>query len=56
MSTQDLDEQAAYEAALRLIAYRDRTVHEVRKRLAEERSCTKTVESAVARLTQMHPG
>jgi len=40
----------AYEAGLRLIAYRDRTVHELRGRLTDKGFAPEAVESAVARL------
>jgi regulatory protein len=43
----------AYEAALRLIAYRDRTVHELRGRLVEKGFSPEAVEAAVARLKQI---
>jgi len=46
-------EQAAYEAGLRLIAYRDRTVHELRTRLADKGFAPKAVERAVERLTRL---
>jgi regulatory protein len=47
------DEEAAYQAALRLIAHRDRTVHEMRKRLAEKGFEAAAVEHAVARLKRI---
>ena len=49
----DLDEDAAYEAALRLIAYRDRTVHELRTRLAEKGYPAASVKTAVERLKRI---
>jgi regulatory protein len=47
------DEEAAYQAALRLIAHRDRTVHELRTRLAEKGFDAGAVEGAVARLKRI---
>ncbi len=44
---------SAYEGALRLIAHRDRTVHEVRTRLAEKGHAAGAVEAAVARLKRI---
>ena len=47
------DEKAGYEAALRLITYRDRTVHELRTRLAKKGFSVSSIESAVERLKRM---
>ncbi|MBN1918662.1 MAG: regulatory protein RecX [Verrucomicrobia bacterium] len=48
-----LDEQAAYLAALRLIAHRDRTLHEMRTRLAEKGFPPAAVDGAVQRLRRL---
>jgi len=47
------NEDAAYQAALKLIAHRDRTVHELRTRLADKGFATESVEAAVARLKRI---
>jgi regulatory protein len=47
------DGQRAYEAALRLIAYRDRTVHELRTRLADKGFGPEAVEHAINRLKRL---
>jgi len=49
----NLDENAAYEAALRLIAHRDRTVHELRTRLADKGYPADSVKAAVERLKRI---
>ena len=49
----NLDDAAAYEAALRLIAYRDRTVHELRTRLAEKGYPADVTDAAIARLKRI---
>lgn len=46
-------EQAAYQAALKLIAHCDRTVHEVRSRLAEKGFPSTAVDGAVQRLRRL---
>lgn len=47
------DDQRAYEAGLRLIAYRDRTVHELRTRLADKGFAPEAIERAVERLKRV---
>jgi len=47
------DDQHAYEAGLRLIAYRDRTVHELRTRLADKGFAPEAIERAVERLKRL---
>jgi regulatory protein len=49
----NLDDAAAYEAALRLIAYRDRTVHELRTRLAQKGYAADVTDAAIARLKRI---
>ncbi len=46
-------EDAAYEAALKLIAYRDRTVHELRTRLAEKGYSADSAEAAIGRIKRI---
>jgi regulatory protein len=46
-------EQAAYNAALKLIAQRDRTLHEVRTRLAEKGFSPAAVAGAIERLRRL---
>lgn len=47
------DPQAAYEAALRLLAYRDRTVHEMRTRLRDKGFASPAIDAAVDRLKNL---
>jgi regulatory protein len=49
----DSDDQRAYEAGLRLIAYRDRTVHELRTRLADKGFAPEAIERALERLKRL---
>jgi regulatory protein len=46
-------EEAAWQAALKLIAYRDRTAHETRTRLAEKGFAPGAVDGAVERLKRL---